>query len=157
MSLIELLIAMFVLVIVLTIGSAAYFSGQKAWQHGNELNEITQNSRIAIDKISRELRQTEEIVTAELPALAIEFQDGHSEEPQYLYYYLDGSLLKRQIILYELDNVPVRWNIPGATRILQQEQIIADNIAKIQFSGDKRLMQIEVNDFSTKVVGRNIK
>lgn len=155
MSLIELLIAMFVFITVLTVATSSYVAGQRAWQTGSEINEITQNSRIAIDKISRELRQTHEIVT-NLPASELEFQDGHSEELQYLHYYLDNNLLKRQIIAYELDDIAVRYNVPGAEKKIKKDQIIAEYITSMQFSGDK-LIQININSFSTKVAGRNIR
>lgn len=155
MSLIELLIAIFVFITVLTVATASYIAGQRAWQTGSEINEITQNSRIAIDRLSRELRQTDEIVT-NLPSTEIEFQDGHSEELQYLRYYLDNNLLKRQIIVYELDDDAVRWNVPGAEKKIKKDQIIAEYITSMQFSGDK-LIFISINDFSTKVAGRNIK
>jgi len=155
MSLIELLIAIFVLITVLTVASAAYVAGQKAWQKGNEINEITQNSRIAIDKLSRELRQTDEIIT-DLPSSEIEFQDGHSEELQYLRYYLDTNLLHRQTIVYEFEDIAVRWNIPGAEKKIKEDQIIAGYISSMQFSDDQ-LIVIKINDFSTKVTGRNIR
>ncbi|MFH1392666.1 MAG: hypothetical protein ABIG90_03310 [bacterium] len=132
---------MFVMITVLTVASSAYLAGYKAWQKGSEINEITQNSRIAIDKISRELRQTDEIITS-LPANEIEFQDGRTENLQYLRYYLEDHKLHRQII--------------GADREIQEDEIIAEYISNMQFSGNK-LIQIQVNDFITKTAGRNIK
>lgn len=155
MSLIEVLIASFVLVLVLTTASSAYLVGQRAWQKSAELNEITQNSRIALDKLSRELRQTDEIIT-DLPTDNIEFQDGHSDELQYLHYYLDNNALKRQIIVYELGEIAVKWNVPGAERKIKQVQVIAEKINNLRLSGN-RLVQIEINDFATKVIGRNMK
>lgn len=154
MSLIEFLIAVFVLIIVLTVTASVYTSSQRAWQKGVELNEITQNSRIAIDRISRELRQTDEVIT-DLPAEEIEFQDGHNKETlQYLRYYLDNNMLHRQIVAYLLDDTTVRWNAPEAEKTIKQDQIIAEHISTIQFSGSK-LIQIDINDFSTKIIGRN--
>lgn len=156
MSLIEFLIAIFVMITVLTVAGSAYIISQKSWQKGVELNEITQNSRIAIDKISRELRQTDEIIT-NLPAEEIEFQDGHNKETlQYLRYYLDNTVLHRQTIVYLLDNEPIRWNIPGAEKNVQEDQVIAEYVSFIGFSGNK-LIQININDFSTKTAARNIK
>jgi len=156
MSLIEVLVTILVLTTILTVTISAYLAGQEFWQEGVKLNEITQNSRLAIDRISRELRQTDEIITI-LPAVEIEFEDGHNKETlQYLRYYLDNNLLHRQIIAYLLDDAPVRWNVPGAEKTTKEDQIIAEYIEAIQFSGSK-LIQIDINDFSTKVTGRNIK
>lgn len=155
MNLIELLVAIFVMTTVLTVAVASYTAGNKAWQKGVEINEITQNSRLAIDKIARELRQTDEITT-NFPAEEIEFQDGHSENLQYARYYLDNNAIHRQIIIYYLDSMPVRYDTQGAEPLIEQDQIIAEKISNMQFSGGK-LIQIQVNDFITKTVGRNIK
>ena len=155
MSLIELLIAIFVFTTILTVAVSAYLMGQKAWQKGVELNEITQNSRIAIDRIARELRQTQEIISS-LPGSEIEFQDGHSEELQYLRYYLDNKVLHRQIIAYLLNDTPVKWNTLDAEKTIKEDQVIAEYINSLQFSGSK-LIQINVNDFSTKALARDIK
>lgn len=159
MSAIELLISIFVLITVLTVASSAYVSGHKAWQTGNEINEITQNSRIAIDRLARELRQTDEIVT-NLPDSEIEFQDGHDESLQYLRYYLENSLLRRQIIIYylgDIPDIPVRYDTPGALPSIQKDEVIAEYISILELSRENKLIQININDFSTKVIGRNIK
>jgi len=155
MNLVELLITIFVLTTVLLTASSAYIAGQRAWQKGIELNELVQNTRIAIEKISRELRQTNEIITI-LPNSSIEFQDGHSENLQYLQYYLDNNLLKRKTIVYELSGIPVRWDIQGAIPVVQQDITIAEQITNLEFSGNQ-LITININNFSTKVAGRNIK
>ncbi len=81
---------------------------------------------------------------------------GENHELQYLHYYLDNSSLKRQIIVYELGEVAVRWNVPGAERKIKQEQVIAEKINNLRLAGN-RLVQIEINDFATKVIGRNIR
>ena len=101
------IISVFGLALVITlIMYNIFLLSQDSFGVGDKHLEISQNGRVFFDRLSRELRQTPEIVTG-LPATKdvigfppaeeIEFQDGHDIETiEYIRYYLDGNLVKRQ-------------------------------------------------------------
>ncbi|MFA6304678.1 MAG: hypothetical protein WCV73_04790 [Patescibacteria group bacterium] len=158
-----------------------FLISQKSFIKGDEKMEITQNARILLDRLSRELRQTQEITTALPsdkdqvgfpPAAEIMFQDGHDEQNiQYLRYYAIGALIKRQKIVYffsaEPDNY-VKWNAldqfgqPPNQSVIDEKDI-AEYVSQMQFYGDN-LINIDLSliknqstsRFFTSIWGRNI-
>jgi hypothetical protein len=72
--------------------------------------EVSQNSRIIIERLTRDIRQTRDIATIlpedkddpEItPPSEIEMRDGHEiEDFQYIRYYLTGTDISRQIRQY---------------------------------------------------------
>ena len=106
LSLPELLIAITITALVV---EAAYFasrSGQETFETSSEKIEITQTSRVILDRMSRELRQATEIVTdlpiseTDPPATQITFEDGHVEIVRYINYQLSGNGVRRIIKAY---------------------------------------------------------
>ncbi len=83
-SLTESVVSVAVLVLIFTVIYSVYLFNQKAYQEGETMAELTQNGRVILERIARELRQAEAIVTV-LPQtdqgagnpVEIEFQDGH--------------------------------------------------------------------------------
>ncbi len=96
-TIVEVLISAAIFVIVVVIIFAIYLTSQKFYQKTETKAEILQNGRVVLERMVREVRQTQEIVTPlpqtpDNPAVEIEFQDGHSPSPYaYLlsdYYYI---------------------------------------------------------------------
>lgn len=107
-------ISLFAIIIILT--GDIYLVTQRAYRKNSDLAELTQNARVSLDRLSRELRQAAEIITTlppgendplNPPADLIFFQDGHnSENITYLRYYLDGASLMRQHEAYHFEGYP---------------------------------------------------
>jgi len=134
------------------------FYGQKAVQ-----SELLQNGRVILERITREIRQGEGMVTQlpqvpENPALEIEFQDGHTPSPYeylgsdyyYIRYYFSSSTkeLYRQYKVYCFDaceycNTYSRWDdtrIEGPDTVhthecILEEKIIGEYIKDLNFWG----------------------
>ncbi|MBU1036749.1 hypothetical protein KKF32_01775 [Patescibacteria group bacterium] len=179
-SFIEIVIVSALAFIILFVIYDIFLISQKANRLGDEKLELIQNGRIILDRLSRELRQTPDLVT-ELPstkdevgfppANELQFQDGHDlEDIQYLRYYLNSQLLNRQRIVYYFFDEPetyVYWDShdefedPPEFSILE-EKTIAEYINNIQFYGNKviyidvLLNKNETNEhLFTGVWGRN--
>ena len=153
---------------------------QRSFAIGDRRMEVVQNARIFLDRLTRELRQTPEVVTplpvtkTEIsfpPPAEIIFQDGHGlADIEYLRYFLDGNLLRRQRLVYYFPSEPdvyVHWNArdefgtPPQEEVLE-ERTIAEYISELKFYGAS-VTYLEVwvtkNDaathFLTGVWGRN--
>jgi len=125
---------MSILIIVIVAVLAITFLGQRFYQRGEVRAEILQNGRIVSERMAREIRQADEIVT-ELPQIPdlpgspppkeIEFQDGHTPSPydylgsEYYYtrYYIATSTneVHRKYLVYCFDDCGscteyFRWN-----------------------------------------------
>lgn len=69
-----IVIAIFILIILTTY--SAYFLSQRSYQKGEQIAEITQNGRVILERMTREIRQAREIAeVSEEPGIV--FQDGH--------------------------------------------------------------------------------
>jgi len=121
-TLLELIMAITIAMIIFLSISYIYTTNQKVFFYTDTKAETMQNGRVILDRISRELRQAEDMVTS-LPAdnsnpetlpEEIMFQDGHdSSTITYIRYYLDGSNINRQSIVYYFESDPdnyVYWH-----------------------------------------------
>ena len=66
-TLIEVVIALAISLLIVLMISSSYFVAQHAYVKADSKAEISQNGRVIIDRLARELRQTPDIITA-LPA-----------------------------------------------------------------------------------------
>ena len=176
-TIIELLISSAVGILVLVIVYVSFVTGQKLYRQGILNAELSQNGRIALDRMSREIRQTEQVVTAleptppDPPQTEIEFEDGHIDTVLYIRYYLSGNELKREQGHYYFPSDPETWvdysakdgyGTP-ATYALGLDQVVAQNISFINFYGE-RVIEIDLTvgkdgkqiQFRTKNLGRNL-
>jgi len=133
-TLVEVLVAMGIFVIAVILIFSIYLTSQKFYQKTETSAEILQNSRVILERIARELRQTQDIITVlpqvpDNPSLPptdeIEFQDGHSPSPYvaldsdyyYIRYYVseDTGEVNRQYKVYCFEDCSVcsiyfKWN-----------------------------------------------
>lgn len=180
-TLIEILLAAGMATIILVGLYSVFIVSTRIHRHSTNQQELAQNARITLERISRDIRQTERIVT-DLPNSStdplnpapdnIQFQDGHSNNKiQYIRYYKDEENLKRQIVHYYFEDDPdvwVAWNAVDhlgqpALQALDEDVIKANKVQSIYFFGDKviniNLTVIEGDTsftFTTAIFGRNI-
>jgi len=176
-TLIEVLISVTVGVMILIIVYASFIAGQKLYHRGILNAELSQNGRIALDRMSRELRQTGQLTTVlsptplDPPQTEIAFEDGHIDTIQYIRYYLSGTDLKRDQGHYYFPSDPSSWvyynAVDGggnpAQYTIDSQQTIAQNISYINFYGEKTIsidLTLEKESrqiqFRTKNTGRNL-
>ncbi len=160
-TLLETLFAVSISMLLFFIITYLYTVNQNVYKTADKKNEITQNARVVIDRISREIRQTQDMVSdlppdasnpAELPQEII-FQDGHNNidnnnpatSIQYIRYYLDGHNLMRQTIAYYFSDEPgtyTHWyakDKTGQSPLMTSTtpRIVGEYIDDISFWGDK--------------------
>lgn len=157
LTLIEILTVVFLGTIIIMTGYTVYLMSYKSYQKNSANSELTQNARIALERMSREIRQARDIVTV-LPnsangaPSAIQIQDGHGiAQTQtgvpancnflYITYSLDqlSGDLYRKLSYYPSATVPitcVKWDdasSPGEVSLASDTK--AQKITVLQFWG----------------------
>lgn len=176
-TLTEVLVIISIVAIVIGAISSAYLLSQRAYQQGEIAAEITQNGRVILERLAREIRQAREIVTelADEQADAtstIMFQDGHDMSSiRYIHYFQDSTDLRRRVIVYYFSGDPetyVPWDaIPPEPQTLEttvlQDQVIGECLNNLQFWGPGIInifatleKKSKIINLQTKIYGRNI-
>ena len=158
-----------------------YLTGDKFYREGEVRAELLQNGRIILERMVREIRQANEIVTNlyddETTATStIIFEDGHSTTAyHYIHYFMatsseESNLVKREIIGYYISGDPeqtlVPWT-PGAENLvtitLEGPYTIGEYVNNLKVWGIKVInvsMTLEKGNksinFRTKIFGRNL-
>lgn len=179
-TLTEIIAVLAITVAVMVMVYNMFIISQRAFMAGDNFLEISQNARILLDRLGRELRQTPAIATdlppdknqiGWPPAQEIMFQDGHDEpEIVYLRYYLNQNGVYRQKLYYYFEEEPatkVKWDAVDSfgqppEQAIIEEKIIAEYIEQLQFYGnDLTTIEIVLNKngnvshFLTSIWGRN--
>ncbi len=182
-TLVEILTVVFLATIIIMAAYSVYLISYKAYQRNSASSELTQNARIALERMSRDIRQAIEILTAlppdpesGTPSSVLKFQDGHNVWPtdgqiQYIEYYLSGTDLHRKLTHYAFPATPDDWVLwstldgegNSPTEYTDSDQVKAENVTSLQFWGEETItINLEVSNgtiiypFQTKVLGRNI-
>jgi len=183
-TLVEILTVVFLGTVIIMAGYSVYQMSYQSYQKNSKNAELTQNARIALERMSREIRQSLEILPPPLPEnpgagtppSTITFQDGHVIVPtqpplptnceiQYVTYYLSGNELHRKITFYTLTGYDecVLWSAENAQEQVYRDQIKAEKISSLQFWGINTItIHLTASDnsssfqFETKVYPRNI-
>ena len=84
-SLTESLVVLSIFVIIVVAVFSAYEFSQKGYSEGENISELTQNGRVILERLTREIRQAKVVVppfpeTEDTATSTILFQDGHVEE-----------------------------------------------------------------------------
>lgn len=120
-TLTELLVMIGIFLIVMVAIYSAHVLSQRAYRESETAAEITQNGRVILERMVREIRQAKEIVTElyydETGATStLEFEDGHTpilsryqglgSDHYYIRYYIPTSTneLRRQYRVYCFDD-----------------------------------------------------
>ncbi|MBI5465879.1 MAG: hypothetical protein HY974_01165 [Candidatus Kerfeldbacteria bacterium] len=102
-SLVEITVGVFITLLLLLSTYSIFILSQQAKKRFENRAEVVQNERSILDRMARELRQANNIVTT-LPSSEILFEDGHSNleggSIQYLRYHLSGTDLYREVRYY---------------------------------------------------------
>jgi len=152
-TLFEVLIAVTVGAVLLGLVLSIYSLSLRSLTSSENRSELTQNSRVIIERLTRDIRQTRQIATPlaatageTSPALPkeLELQDGHViDKIQYIRYYASGTDLKRQVkeyffpaeplILVTFDAVDDFGN-PAQSRVLE-DLLVGQYVSNIKFYG----------------------
>ena len=179
-TLIEIIISISIASLLLILVTASYRLSHQIYVSTDTKAEITQNGRVILDRMVREIRQTPDIVT-EIPLTndnpeslpeEIMFQDGHDTlDIKYIRYYLDNNNIKKQIIVYYFDIDPttyVFWHVTdedggSPTMEILEDKIIGEYVYDLELWGDEliniNLYLLKNNQFqtiNTAVYGRNL-
>jgi type II secretory pathway component PulJ len=187
-TIIEVVISLAIATLIFLLVTSLYILIQKTYQETDAKAEITQNGRVILDRMVRELRQTPDIIT-ELPATIdasstppteIMFQNGHNTSTdststiEYIRYFLDGTNIERQIIVYYFPSEPTYYvhsydtdkdppHNPPIQAIMEQKTV-GEYAGNIEFWGSGGLININLylsrngqsSIISTAVYGRNL-
>ncbi|PIT95503.1 hypothetical protein COT96_00880 [Candidatus Falkowbacteria bacterium CG10_big_fil_rev_8_21_14_0_10_38_22] len=150
-TMLEIIVSLALFVIVIILVSSIYLLAQKSYNKSSDLAELTQNARVCLDRLSRELRQSVNIVTAlpptdsdpeNPPAEEIFFQDGHNiSQITYLRYYLDGTNLMREHKAYYFASEPTVYVTYNTTdqygnspdKKILENRIIGEYFSQLKF------------------------
>ncbi len=166
-------ISFFVMIILATL--TIFLMAQNIYRIGSAQSELSQNARICLDRVSREIRQSTSIITdfsLTATSSSIFFQDGHNtEQISYITYYASSTDLMRKHSAYAFsanpdvyvthDSIDIYSYSP--TEIILEDRLIGEYFANIQFSNSSGLLEILLNlatsgvdlDFTTSVYIRN--
>lgn len=158
-SVLEIIVSLTIFVVAILLVGSMYSLSQKTYNTGSNQAELVQNARVSLDRISRELRQSSNIITVipatnASPASEIFFQDGHNaEQITYLHYYLNGGNLLRKHTAYYFNSAPstyVAWDSVGEfgsppNEIVFEDRIVGEHFESIGFWGENGLIHIIVN------------
>jgi hypothetical protein len=156
----EILVTIFLFSFLMIMTGESYLLAQRAYKKGAVEGELTQNARVATDRVTREIRQSGSIITS-LPPTADDplnppvneliIRDGHSPEViSYIRYYLYGSNLMRQHYGYYFSDDPGIYVTPETTdefgNLPQVEyfsdDIIGEYFENLKFYGSGGLINI---------------
>ncbi len=179
-TLFEILIAVTIGAMLLGLLLSIYTLSLKSLNSGQARAELTQDSRVIIERITRDIRQARAIATIlpkdntnpENPAPnEIEVQDGHCDVLQYIKYYLSGENLRRQIRQYYFESNPdiyVPFDADDGLGNPPEVNIVSDNlvgqyIKTFIFYGDNPIsieLKVEKNNVThsthTSIYGKNL-
>ncbi len=177
----EIMVSLAIFVMVILITGSIYSLSQKSYKKSADLAELTQNNRVYLDRLSRELRQAVNIITTlpptdtdpdNPPADQILFQDGHdSSQITYIRYYLNGSELMREHKAYAFDTEPgvyVYYDSLDAggsppNEVILEDRVIGEYFNQIKFWGSGGIVNIYLKlikntntfEIETSAYGRN--
>ena len=179
-TLMEILVAISLSLLLLGSLYGVYITSYKSYRNTIAKAELNQNARITMERISRDLRQTPEIVSvlasSDNPPLnpassEIEFRDGHdTANIQYIRYYRVNNELRREVSHYSLSTDPgtwVAWNVFDQygqnIHTVSPYTVKADKVTSLKFYGTNIInIEVVVSDengsytYKTEALGRNI-
>ena len=159
-TVIELTVAMVVSGLLVGMTVATYTIFRKSIVQDQAKADIDQNGRVALDRITRDLRQTHYIVTT-LPVDSsgsqpgeIEFENDHAlpgdaDYMSYHRYYIDaGGTLELETKYYMLNGVKVTYAAGGISTVISTVPI-ANTMANLAFyspDGDSVQVMVSTTD-----------
>lgn len=180
-TLLEIIVSVSLFTIIIMLVNEIYTASQRSYNKNSGQGELSQNARVSFDRISRELRQSSDIITTfpavktdplNPPAEQIFFQDGHDADAiTYIRYYLNGSDLMRQNKAYYFGAATssfVAFNMLDQggyppNELIIDDKIIGEYFNGIKFWGSNGIIGMELNlqknqnslNIETLIYGRN--
>ncbi|MEK7557614.1 MAG: prepilin-type N-terminal cleavage/methylation domain-containing protein [Patescibacteria group bacterium] len=157
-TLIEIVVSISLFVAIMLITGSMFSLAQKSYNKSSDLAELTQNGRVCLDRLSRELRQSVSIIT-ELPLTddqspnQIFFQDGHDiSQITYLRYYLNNNELKREHKAYFFEDAPLIYVVYNSIdqndnppqEIILEDYTVGEYFNQLKFWGSNDLINISL-------------
>lgn len=144
-TILEVVVSITVFVVAIIMVTGIFSSVQKTYRAGSDKAEAVQNARVALDRMSREIRQAVDFVNlATTSTTTIEFQDGHNQDTiNYINYHLDQGKLIRDVRYYYFNADPstkVLWNhLDGSGNApistTTGSSVIGEYFSTLEFSG----------------------
>lgn len=143
-TILEIAATMSLFTVVMLLTGSIFVLAQQSYNRSVNKNELIQNVRVCMDRLSRELRQANQLITdTSTPTSTIIFQDGHDlDNITYIEYYLDNTDFKRACSHYYFDADPEAYvycdsvdafgNPPNATTT--EDRIIGEYFSNLIFS-----------------------
>lgn len=143
-SVVEMLVAVFIGMIVVEAAYLFFPLGSRITREGEAQNEIIQDTRITLNRIQRELRQTPTIIDTipsgeqnAINSVAMEngFLEDEDPEPSYVRYSKNGDSIYRQKYHFEDGQVPaniVHYDDPDAIEVEDSNDIFTANVAEFK-------------------------
>jgi len=180
-TLVEVLITITIFVLISIAIFNILFLGQRFYRKGDIQAELLQNGRVILERMVRETRQANRIITNlyddETTATnTIMFEDGHSTTTyRYIHYFMstsseENNLVEREVIGYYFSGDPEKTLVPW---IPEAENLVATTIEGPypigEYVSDLKIWRKETINISitlekenksinlrTKVFGRNL-
>lgn len=136
-TLLEVIVALSLFTIAIIMVTSLYSLSQRSYNQASAKAELSQNARVVMDRISREVRQSREMVTElnsvpENSKQEIMFRDGHDvDQIIYIKYYQDGTDIRRSELRYyfeEEEDVNIRYNTTNESGELPKEEVLRDRL-----------------------------
>jgi len=156
----EIIVSIALFSIAILLVGSMYILAQRSYRKSADQGELLQNIRVSFDRMSREIRQSINIITSLLetnddplnpPSEEIFVQDGHdTSRITYLRYYLNNTDLKRSHLAYEFEEEPgtyVLYNSvdqhgdPPDEKELE-DRVVGEYFGELQFWGSDGLVNI---------------
>jgi hypothetical protein len=160
----ELLVALGVSFFIFFIMCAVLVPGVKTCRATTFSLDLTQNARVAVARMVREIRASPQIVT-QLPETpydpnipvshTVMFEDGRSDYVRYVSYYQSGDQLRRRIYTYHLPadpNTPVAFDAYDeldnpAVATLREDVAIAQYLGNLEIWGVETVSLVITFDY----------
>lgn len=159
-TLTELLVTLTIFLIITTAVYSGFNLSQKAYSEGQNSVEITQNGRVVMERIAREVRQAKRIIgdfpnERESALNEIFFEDGHILEPyHYIHYFKDNQEVKRQVVGYYFsedleETLQPREAVPPGGQTLEEKTlelpaIVGEWVNKLEFWGSEGVINMSL-------------
>ncbi len=159
-TLVEIVVVTVILMTIALIVTNVVFLSSSVYLQKKNSTEVLQNGRVAMDAISREVRQARRIVTnlsenKEEASREIIFQDGHRDavyiDGEAHYYYIqyiegeEGRLKRNEFLEDENFSFPEGVNP-------ETESVIGEHVSKIKFWGSRPIsIFIKIEKDSKKI------
>ncbi len=159
----EIMVSLGLFSVAIILVGSMYLLAQRIYNKSSETAELSQNGRVIMERLARELRQARAIHTSlplsdnnpeQEPAGEIFFQDGHNNDQFiYLRYYLVGKNIMRSKSAYYFSTDPTNYvayntlNINGQPPeiLMIEDKIIGEHISGIAFWGTSNYIKIRIN------------